>query len=74
MRLKPFRRVAARGQRGVYMLELSLALLIGALAAVGAQREIVRTQLLRSAEIEADNLKIYRQALQDYTRSEEHTS
>jgi hypothetical protein len=49
------------------MLELSLALLISALAAVGVQREIVRTQVLRSADIEADNLKLYRQALQDYT-------
>jgi len=67
MRLKPPRSMTARRQRGVYMLEVSLALLIGALAAVGAQRELVRTQLLRSADIEADNLKLYRQALQDYT-------
>jgi hypothetical protein len=54
-------------QRGAFMLEMSLALLISALAAVGVQREIIRTQVLRSADIEADNLKLYRQALQDYT-------
>ena len=59
-------RLRAR-QRGAFMLEMSLALLISALAAVGVQREIIRTQVLRSADIEADNLKLYRQALQDYT-------
>jgi hypothetical protein len=48
------------------MVEVSLALVISALAAFGTVRELVRTQALQSAVTEADALAMYRQALQDY--------
>lgn len=56
-----------RKQSGVLMVELSLALVISALAAVGIMREQIRIDTMRSADIEADTLEIYRLALQRYT-------
>lgn len=56
-----------RKQAGVLMVEMSLALLISALAAVGIMREQIRVETMRSADIEADTLEIYRLALQRYT-------
>jgi hypothetical protein len=55
-----------RRQAGSLMIEVSLALLISAIAGVGAMREAARAELLRSADIEADSLLMYRTALQNY--------
>lgn len=56
----------ARIARGVFMVELSLALVISALAAAGAVRESVRSARLTTAKIDGDVLAIYRVALQNY--------
>lgn len=48
------------------MLEVSLAIIISALAAAGTIRESMRADLMRSADIEADALDMYRIALQRY--------
>lgn len=53
-------------QTGALMLEVSLALMISALAAVGTMRETIRAENLRSADIEADTMDAYRIALQRY--------
>lgn len=55
-----------RAQLGSMMVEVSLALLIAALAGVGTMREILRVQTMQAADTEADTLALYRQALQDY--------
>jgi hypothetical protein len=65
-RLSSGSRSARARQLGALMLEVSLALLISALAAVGTIRETARTNLLKSAEGEAESLSIYRTALQNY--------
>lgn len=56
-----------RNQKGALMLEMSLALLISALAAVGTMQERTRVDIMRNSDIEADSLGIYRTALQQYT-------
>lgn len=54
-------------QIGSLMIEVSLALLISALAAIGTLRESMRADLMRNADIEADTISSYRLALQQYT-------
>lgn len=60
------RSTSQRKQAGALMLEVSLALIISALAAVGTIRASMRADLMRSADIEADALDMYRTALQRY--------
>lgn len=48
------------------MVEVSLALLISALAAIGVLRENLRVQTMENANIEADTIDQYRIALQNY--------
>lgn len=60
------RSTSPRKQAGALMLEVSLALIISALAAVGTIRASMRADLMRSADIEADALDMYRTALQRY--------
>lgn len=62
------RRMGSRRRSvGAMMMEVSMALLIAALAAVGTQREIVRNSQINSANLDADLVAMYRQALQNYT-------
>ncbi len=52
---------------GALMMEVTMALLVAALAAVGTQREIVRSSQVNSANLDADLVSMYRSALQNYT-------
>lgn len=65
----PVRRGAVRrsAQGGSMMVEVSLALILSALAAVGTMQALIRADLMSSADTEADSLLLYRKALQDYT-------
>lgn len=54
-------------QRGAFMLEMSLALAISAIAAVGSLRTIVNAGRMQTADIQADVVRTYRHALQTYT-------
>lgn len=56
-----------RGQRGAFMLEVSLAIVISALAAVGAIRESIKANRMLAANAQADALNIYAHALQTYS-------
>lgn len=64
--MRSLQRPGRAAQAGVLMLEVSLALIIAALAAYGTVREMVRTQAMQVAISEADTLGLYRQALQDF--------
>ena len=61
------RRTGLRGLvRGALMVEVSLALIISALAAAAAMRETVRTSRLTAANVDAEVVLSYRRALQNY--------
>lgn len=64
---KGIRKVAGKRQKGMLMVEMSIALVIAALAAVGTLREQVRADTLAAADVEADKFLDMRKALQDYT-------
>lgn len=49
------------------MVEVSLALLISAIAAIGTQRELARASQINTANLDADTIAMYRNALQQYT-------
>lgn len=53
-------------QLGALMVEVSIALLISALAAIGTLRENIRYQEMKAADMEADSLDMYRIAMQTY--------
>lgn len=54
-------------QSGAFMLELSLALIITAIAAAGAMRENIRAGRMELANVQADALSTYAAALEKYT-------
>ncbi len=53
-------------QRGAFMVEMSLALVLAAAAAAVTVRENVRNARMASATTDAEIVALYRQALQDY--------
>jgi len=67
MNTKSMSKRRSRTQLGALMVEVSLALVISALAAVGTMSEAARVEVMRSADVEADSLDLYRLALQHYT-------
>lgn len=65
---KSIRLAGARGrQRGAFMLEISLALVITAIASAATIRTQLNANRMQTADIQADVLNIYRNALQTYT-------
>lgn len=58
-----------RTQRGAFMLEVSLALIILAVASYGTIREQARSQQIGAAYLQADALKAYRDAADAYVQA-----
>ena len=58
---------ARRRQRGAFMLEISLALVITAIASVATIRTQLNANRMQTADIQADVMNLYRNGLQTYT-------
>lgn len=60
---------SSRRQRGAFMLEMSLAMIIAAVAAVGSMREMIRVNRMDAANIQADALLTYKAAVDQYMQA-----